>query len=120
MPANDTTVVAQWIDVKESQVEVIFDRKGMTEEEAKDIIKKWTDGDFEIIKFEEDRDTGETIIIIEFKDVDAATNFVEAIKESSDSTGIIKSINFLSEPHNSMVAKTENGFFASLLALTLF
>ena len=97
MPANDITVVVQWVEVKDSQVKIVFDRKGMTEEEVKDIIKKWTDGDFEIIKFEENRDTGETIIIIEFKDMEAAQNFVDAIKDSSDNPGV-KSVSFLIEP----------------------
>ena len=117
MPENDT-VVAQWKEVKESQVEIVFSRKGMTEEEAKAIIKKWTDRNFEIIKFEEDKDTGETTVIIEFKDVDAAIHFVDAIKDSSGSLFI--SVNFLSEPPISVAVKAEVGFFVSLLAFVFF
>ena len=46
MPVNDITVVAQWIEVVteiESEfVEIVFDRKNMTEEEVKEIIKNIT------------------------------------------------------------------------------
>ena len=54
--------------------------------------------------FEEDKDTGETTVIIEFKDVDA----------------LVKSINFLSEPPKSVAAKAEVCFFVSLLVMILF
>ena len=120
MPAKDTTVVANWTEITSDQVKIVFDRKDMTREEAEDIIKKWTDGNFEIIGFEEDEDTGETTVIIEFKDVEAAQNFVDAIRESSEAT--IASISFLSEPYKSAAIKAEAGFFffAALLALTLF
>ena len=44
MPANDITVVAQWIEVvaevESEYVEIAIEKKGMTEEEIKDVIKK--------------------------------------------------------------------------------
>ena len=93
----------------------------MTRKDAENIIKKWTDENFEIIGFEEDKDTGETTIIIKFAGAEEAKNFVDAIRDSSNETGF-KSIGFLSEPYNSAATKAETGFLFAvvLLALTLF
>ena len=56
MPANDITLVAQWIEVvaevESEYVEIVFDRKKMTEEEVKEIIKKYTDEEFTIVNSE--------------------------------------------------------------------
>ena len=115
MPANDTTVVAQWIENTTEWVEIIFGKKGMTEEEVKEIIKKYTDEEFTIEKFEEDKDTGETIIIVKFNYVEKVKNFVEAIKKSS---GVdIVSINFLSEPPSSAASKVSLFMILGLMLL---
>ena len=81
-------------------------------------IKKWTDGDFEVIKFDEDNVAGETTVIIVFKDVKTAQNFVDAIKDSSDDFNI-ESISFLSERPMSGATKTEVCFFGAVLAMIL-
>ena len=103
MPANDTTAVAQWTVNTTEYVEIIFGKKDMTRENIQDVIKKYTDEEFTIEKFEEDKNTGETKVIIKFKDAEEAKNFVDAIKESSGVA--ITSINFLSDPLNSAASK---------------
>ena len=54
MPANDITVVAQWTEVvaevESEYVKIVFDRKKMTEEEVKEIVKNITqDENFYIV-----------------------------------------------------------------------
>ena len=120
VPAEDITIVANWTEITSDQVKIVFDGKDMTREDAEEIIKKWTDENFEIIKVDEDKDTGEIIVIIEFDDVEKAKNFVDAIRDSSDKAGLFKSINFLSEKLESAATKACAGFFFALLALALF
>ena len=61
----------------------MFDRKGMTEEEVKEIIKSITqDENFYIERIETDKDTGETTVIIRFKDAEKAKDFVRSVSEA--------------------------------------
>ena len=95
MPANDTTVVAQWIEVEaeiESEyVEIVFDRKDMTEEEVKEIIKNITQGENVYIeRIETDKDTGETIAVIRFTDAEKAKDFVRGVSEGRALSFIIR------------------------------
>ena len=115
MPANDTTVVAQWIGNTTSEfIKIVFNKKGMTEEEVKEIIKRYTDVEFTIVQFEEDKN-GETRIIIRFKDTEKAKDFVNTIRVSS---GVdIVSISFFIEPHNSAASKVSLFIILGLMLL---
>ena len=104
MAAHDVTVVAQWVKGNSSEyIEIVIDKKDLTKEEVEKIIKKTTNDEIEIIKFEEDKDTGEVKISSKFKDAEEAKNFVDAIKETSEVA--IASINFLSVPPESAASK---------------
>ena len=114
MPAEDTTVVAQWTVNPTEYVEIVFGKKDMTREEVKEVIKKYTNEEFSIVRFEENKN-GETKIIIKFNDAEKAKNFVDAIKESS---GVdIVSINFLSEPLSSAASKVSLFMIFGLMLL---
>ena len=81
MPAEDITVTAQWIEVTPELVEIVFDKKDLTEEEVKEIIEKYTKEDFVIERFETDNETGEIKVIIKFKDSSKAAEFARNINE---------------------------------------
>ena len=97
MPKNDTIVVAQWEEINSEYVEIVFGNAGLTKEEAKEIIKGYTDKEFTIKSFEEDKETGETKMIIKFGDIKDATDFVDNIRGSSDNGNNIKVSFFLSK-----------------------
>ena len=98
MPANDTTVVAQWIENATSEViKIVFSKKGMTENEVTEIINKFTDEGFTIKEIEVNENG--LVVIVRFDDATSAKNFVEAIAENDNSNNLfIRSISFLSEP----------------------
>ena len=88
---------AEWKEVPKNQVEIVFGSKDLTEEEINNIIIKYTDGEFTIVRFESNNGD-ETRIIIKFNDAEQAESFVESIKESSEATnGLIKNIGYNTE-----------------------
>ena len=103
MPANDTTVVAQWIENATSEViKIVFSKKDMTKDEVSEIIKGFTKENF-IIKEFEVNENGNFFVIIRFDDTASAKNFVEAITDNGNSNDLfIESISFLSEPLQDM------------------
>ena len=106
MPAENITVTAQWIDIVPELVEIVFDKKDMKEEEIKEIIKEYTQEEFTIVKFEDDKGTGEIKVIIKFEDRNSAEQFYHRVTESSGMGNRIKRIGFVDE---------SNGNFKSLL-----
>ena len=105
MPANDTTVVAQWIENATSEViKIVFSKKDMTIDEVTEIIKGFTKENFTIKEFEVNKNN--LIVIIRFDDVTSAKNFVEAIAVN-DNDLFIESISFLSEPLQDMVTSLQ-------------
>ena len=109
MPANDITVVAQWTEVvaemESEYVEIVFDRKKMTEEEVKEIIKNITqDENFYIERIETDKDTGETTVIIRFTDAEKAKDFVRSVSEGRASSNI-KSVRTVPAEQDSFVLR---------------
>ena len=92
MPAHDTTVVAQWAedDVAE-YVEIIFGTKDIAEKDVENLVRRFTGEEFTIIKFE-GTTSGEVRAIIKFKDAEAAKEFVDKLRASSDSDveGVVK------------------------------
>ena len=123
MPANDTTVVAQWtVNTSSSIVEIVIMKKNMTKEGVEKIIKEIIDKNFVIDKIEEDKSTGETTVIIRFDDAKGAKNFVDAIEASGNSDMGITIIGFLSEKLISLssTCKPFFSFFSALLFFSFF
>ena len=121
MPANDTTVVAQWVEVEaeiESEfVEIVFDIKDMTEEEVKEIIKNITqDENVYIERIETDKGTGETIAIIRFTAAEKAKDFVRAVSEGRTSSNI-KSVKTVPAEQDSFALKINAMSTTALLIL---
>ena len=121
IPANDATVVAQWIEVvaeiESEYVEIVFDRKGMKEEEMKEIIKSITqDENILIERIETDKDTGETTVIIRFTDSEKAKDFVRSVSEGR-ALSIIKRVSTVSAEQNTFSLKINAMTMATLLIL---
>ena len=104
MPAEDITVTAQWIEVTKGTVEIVFDKKDLTEEEIREIIKEYTQEEFTIVKIETDEETGETKVIIKFVDKETADNFITTVKESSDYLKRIKKVDYVFSSPDSLSA----------------
>ena len=98
MPAQDTTVVAQWtVNTSSNLVEIVIGKKNITKEDAEKIIKGITDENFVIDRIEEDKSTGETIVIIRFDGAEGVKSFVNAVEASGNSDMIIRIIGFSQE-----------------------
>lgn len=94
MPAEDITITAQWCEKDTDLVKIVFKKKDMSEEEAKEIIKGYTSEGFVIEKLDYDENTGETIVTIKFVDSAKTTEFVRNVNENNiDGGGYIKSVN---------------------------
>ena len=99
IPANNTTVVAQWSQKLSSSsdsnisaspnfnsssepesrcVEIVFGKKDMSRSEIEVIAKRVIGTEFIITEHDEGKNTNGTKDTIKFKDVNAAVNFVEA------------------------------------------
>ena len=121
MPANDTTVIAQWTEivaeVESEYVEIVFDRKKMTEDEVKEIIKSITqDENFYIERIETDKDTGETIAIIRFTNAEKAKDFVRSVNEGKP-INAIKSVRTVPAEQDSFALKINTMSMTILLIL---
>ena len=83
MPAENITIRAQWNITNPSEyVEIVFEKKDLSEEEIKEIIKKYVpEGEeFTIAKFVED-ESGEMRVVIKFADKEKASEFIRSVDE---------------------------------------
>ena len=65
----------------------------MTRKDVEDLVKSITDEKFEIIEFEEDKNTGEVKVIIKFNDPESSKDFVRnANNYTRDNPNIIKRV----------------------------
>ena len=141
MPAENVTVTAQWIEIKSSElekpsssshepeepsessssssssekpseyVEILFGKKDLKKEEIREIIKRYTDEEFTIELFEDEKLEG-TRVIVKFVDKKTAQSFIDEVKVSSSTKSIIGKIGFIHDKANS--------FSFSLCPLYLF
>ena len=96
VPAENLTITALWNITNPTHVEIRFSSKDMSEEEAKEVIEKYTNGEeFVIVKFENYSDG--VRVIIGFVGEEEATNFIESVKASSDYRTIIKTVGIISD-----------------------
>ena len=95
MPAEDFTIKALWTKAPTEYVEIVFERKDVSEKDIRDIITRFTQGDdFEIKIFE--AENGETKVIVKFVDAKKADEFLESIGTSSNvETNLIKRIGYV-------------------------
>ena len=96
MPAENITITAQWSEKATEYVNITFEKKGINEEEAKEVINGYTNEEFNIEKFSYDENSGETIATVKFADPAKTTDF-------------IWNINTNRKPEDSFVIKA-NGF----------
>ena len=91
--ANNHTLHAQWKEIQPGFVEIVFEKKEISEEEIRDVANKYTNAEFTIQKIEVDK-SGEIRVIIKFDDSENAKSFVETIKTSSNATERVEYIPF--------------------------
>ena len=122
MTANDTTVVAQWIENATSEViKIVFSKKDMTKDEVTEIIKGFTKENF-TIKEIGTNENGSLVVIIRFDNSANAKNFVDAISGNDNSNNLfIESISFLSELPQDMATGLQlpSLFFFSFILILL-
>ena len=95
--ASNHTIYAHWAEIATEQVEIVFGKKAMSEDEIKEFVDKYTDELFTIVAIEGEN-SDETRVIIRFSDVEKADEFFRAIKLSGESSkGFIHRIEFNSE-----------------------
>ena len=93
-------------------VEIVFGRKDLSRVEIEKIIKPFTDEDFFIERIEVDCKTGETTVIVRFKEKEEARRFVETFRRSSEFSkyikriGVIDGLSSFSLLHNPMLLPT--------------
>ena len=103
IPSNHT-LHARWEVVPTNQVEIIFLKKAMNILWIEEIVREFTDEDFSITKFENDKE-GNVRVVVKFKDVEKAEDFVETVRASSGgTTNIIKEIDFVVKEHDSFAS----------------
>ena len=78
-------------------VKISISNKDITKDEFEAIVKRYTGDVFEIRRFDVDKGTGETTVIIKFTDVEQAQNFVDNISGASNNDVYLWVISFLSE-----------------------
>ena len=91
---DNHTLYAHWLEITQSQVEIVFSTKDMGKKGIEEVIKKYTDADFTIAVIESG-DTDEVRVIIEFVDEEKAEEFVEIIEASSEAKALIKRVGFI-------------------------
>ena len=93
---DNHTLYAHWLVITPSQVEIVFSKKGMTNEEIEEIVKKYTKAEFTITVMKSITD--EIRVIVEFVDVREAEEFVrnvDAAPGSDRESDSIKSVDFV-------------------------
>lgn len=94
MPAENITITAQWTEKPTEYVEIVFEKKDISEDEARAVIRKYTDEEFVIVKIETDEETGEVRVIAKFDDVAKSEEFVRNINgKKIPETTFIKRVN---------------------------
>ena len=106
-------------EIESEYVEIVFDKKDITEEEVKEIIKNYSqDENIYIERIETDKDTGETKVIIRFKDAEKTKDFVRSVSEGR-APGSIKSVRAVPAEQDSFALKI-NAMLMTPLLIILF
>ena len=82
MPAENIIVTAQWIEKPSEFVEIVFGKKGLKEEEVREILEVYTKEEFIIEVIEPDEKVGEIKVIIKFVDSSKASEFVRNVNQN--------------------------------------
>ena len=122
MPARDVSFTAKWSEIVSPHsdsssssltkspteyVEIVFGKKEMSEQEIKTIIEKYTGGNEYEMKIVAVGDDDTTTVIIMFKDVDTAKDFVRTVKDPSRSVShIVRAVGFVTESDFSLTLRT--------------
>ena len=98
--AENVTIRAVWVEITNEYVEIVFKKGGMSEEDIKAIINKYTgDSSFTIEKFEEN-DEGKTTAIIKFVDSSTIEGFSRKVIVSENDN--IDSVKYNSKSSSSL------------------
>ena len=90
--------------------------KDMARKDVEDLVKSLTDEHFEIIEFEEDKDTGEVKVIIKFTDTESSKDFVRNVNNyARDNPNIIKRVKGVVKKDASYAEHNASCFWHTLL-----
>ena len=88
----------------------------MARKDVEDLVKSLTDEHFEIIKFEEDKDTGEVKVIIKFTDPESSKEFVRNVNNyARDNPNITKRVKAVVKKDVSYAEHNASCFWHTLL-----
>lgn len=83
VPGENLVIKAQWSITRPSEyIEIVFETREISEEEAKKIIEKYVPDGEEIVIERFEAGSGETRVIIKFVDKDKANEFVQYLNEN--------------------------------------
>ena len=117
MPDHNVITKALWNETTQF-VEIVFGTKDMSKKEIENAIKEYVDDDIEFVieRFEVDKDTGETTVVIKFIDREKASEFVRIVQEAREARSLIKRMNFVSNDYSSFsTALWHSSAFIALL-----
>lgn len=113
MPGADITITAVW-EKASYHVEIVFGTKELSRKGVEEFLKKYTDDEFVIVKFEDSRAEG-VRVIVKFTDIEEASEFIEAVSEASEAKQLIAKVSFVFGELDSL-----SMHFAPLSVLSLF
>ena len=94
MPAGDVNITALWTDRALEYVEIVFEKKDVSEDDVKEIIKSFAgEEDYEIVNLSTEDDSGEIVVIVKFVDAAASTEFVRKVNSNQRQLRILKRAN---------------------------
>ena len=80
---NNHTLYAHWLEVTQSQVEIVFSTKDMSKKEIEEVIRKYTKADFKITVIESGSgDEDGMRVIVEFVDFEKANEFSRNVNDA--------------------------------------
>lgn len=94
MPANDVNITALWTERASEYVEIVFEKKDISENDVREFIKSFArEEDYTIIKLSVDKDTEEVTVIIKFIDATTSSEFVRSVNSNKRDVWVIKRAN---------------------------
>ena len=97
---DNHTLYAHWLEVAQSQVEIVFSKKDMGKKEIEEAIRKYTNADFKITVIESsDGDEDGMRVIVEFVDAEEAKEFSRTVNTAikRGEVSLIKRVDFVQE-----------------------
>lgn len=91
---GNQTLYAHWEEIPTKQVEIVFEKRDLSDEEIRDVVEQFTEAEFTIIRVEDE--SGEVKVIIKFDGIEQAKEFVRKVNGASRSAkSVLKRVGFV-------------------------